>query len=90
MIKVTKEDVVELVKILETFSEASGMKINWKKPSAYWYDRFTHKPEWFVSYNWIWAEKCDIYKFSGTASGLNLETKDVDQILYNKIAKKLI
>ena len=35
MVKCTKEYVDELVKILDTFSEASEMEINWKNSSAY-------------------------------------------------------
>ena len=51
MVRDTKDDVDELVKILETFSEASGMQINWDKSNAYWFDRLIPKPEWFLSYN---------------------------------------
>jgi hypothetical protein len=35
--------VDKLVKILYTFSQASGMKINWEK--SCWFDQHTHKPE---------------------------------------------
>jgi hypothetical protein len=45
MVRGAKEDVNELVKILETFSQASGMEINWKKSCTYWFDKHTHKPE---------------------------------------------
>lgn len=56
---------------------------------AYWFDKCTHKPEWFFGYNWKWAEDGDLSKKLGVPFGLNLNTKDVDQFLYNKIAKKL-
>ena len=45
MVKGDKRDIDELVKLLKTFSEASGMKINWDKSCAYWFDKYTHKPE---------------------------------------------
>ena len=90
MVRGTKEDVDEFVKILETFSEASGMEINWEKSSAYWFDRHIPKSEWLLSYNWKWAEEGDLSKLLGTPFGLNLDTKDIDQFLYNKIAKKFV
>ena len=89
MVRGTKEDVDELVKILETFSQASGILINWEKSCAYWFDKHTHKPEWLLGYNWKWAEENDLPKLLGTLFGLNLDTKDGDQFLYNKIIKKL-
>ena len=44
--------VDELVRLLRLFSDASGMKINWEKTCAYWFDKFTHKPVWLAGYNW--------------------------------------
>ena len=35
MVRGAKEDVDELVKIFETFSQASRIKINWKKSCVY-------------------------------------------------------
>ena len=37
-----------LVRLLEVFNEALGMKINWEKSCAYWFDKDTHKLEWLV------------------------------------------
>lgn len=51
MIKGEKNDVDELVRLLKMFSEASGMEINWEKSSTYWFDKYTHKPEWLTRYN---------------------------------------
>lgn len=82
MVRGTKEDVDELVRILETFNQASNMEINWEKSCTYWFDKYTHKPEWLLRYNWKWAEE-------GTPFGLNLNTRDLDQFFYNKIANKL-
>ena len=84
-----KRYVDELVRILKVFSEASGMEINWDKSCAYWFDKFIHRPEWLVGYNWIWAEEGDLSKLLGTPFGLNLNTNDVDRFLYSKIAKNL-
>ena len=89
MVRGTKEDVDKLVRILETFSQASGMEINWEKSCAYWFDKYTHKPDWLLGYNWKWAEEDELSKLLGTPFGLNLNTRNVDQFLYNKIAKKL-
>ena len=44
MVKGDKRDVDELVRLLKMFSEASGMEINWEKSSAYWFDKYSHKP----------------------------------------------
>ena len=90
MVRGTKEDVEELVKILETFSEASGLQINWKKSSAYWFNRLIPKLEWLLNYNWKWAEEGNLSKLLGTPFGLILDIKDIDQFFYNKIAKKLV
>ena len=89
MVRGEKRDVDEMVRLLKVFSAASGMEINWKKSSAYWFDKYTHKPEWLNGYNWQWAEEGDLSKLLGTPFGLNLNTQDVDQFLYAKIAKKL-
>ena len=42
MVRGDKRDINELVKLLKTFSEASGMEINWDKSCAYWFDKYTH------------------------------------------------
>ena len=52
MIRGEKKFIDELVRLLKFFSEASGMEINWNKSCAYWYDKYTHKPEWLAGYNW--------------------------------------
>ena len=62
------------------------MEINWEKSSAYWFDKFTHKPIWLNGYGWKWADNGDFSKLLGTPFGLNLDTHDV---LYSKIFKKL-
>lgn len=48
-----------------------------------------HKPEWLACYNWQWAEEGDLSKLLNTPFGLNLNTPDIDQFFYAKIAKKL-
>ena len=70
------------------FSAASDMEIIWEKSSAYWFDKYTHKPEWLNKYNWQWAEEGDLFKLLGIPFGLNLNTHDIDNFLYQKIAKK--
>ena len=89
MIRGEKRDVDEMVRILKVFYEASGMRINWEKSCAYWNDKFMHKPEWLSGYYWRWAEEGDMFKLLGTPFGLNLNIRDVDSFLYNKISKKL-
>jgi hypothetical protein len=65
------------------------MEINWEKSSAYWFDKFTHKPVWLNEYGWQWTEEEDLLKLLGTPFSLNLDTKVVDQFFYGKIIKKL-
>jgi hypothetical protein len=48
MVRGTKEDVDELVRI---FSQTSGMEINWDKSYAYLFDKYMHKSEWLLRYN---------------------------------------
>ena len=79
----------KLVHILKVFSVASRIEINWEKSCAYWFNKFTHKLEWMNGYNWQWAEEGDLSKLLGTPFRLNLNTKDVDNFLYQKIAKEL-
>ena len=54
-IETQKRSIDEMVRILQVFSAASGMEINWEKSSAYWFDRFTHKLAWLNEYQWQWA-----------------------------------
>lgn len=61
------------------------MEINWEKSFAHWFDKYTHKPKWLAGYNWRWAKKGDLSKLLGTPFGLNLNTLDMDQLLYKKI-----
>lgn len=88
MIRDIKEDEDELVRIFESFSQASGMRINWENSYAYWFDKHMHKLECLLGYNWRWADEYDISKLLDTSFGLNINTRDVDQFLYTKIAKK--
>ena len=89
MIRGEKRDIDELVRLLKTFSEASGMEINWDKSCAYWFDKYTHRPEWLAGYNWKWVEEGDLSILLGTPFRLNLNTPDVDKFIYSKISKKL-
>lgn len=65
------------------------MEINWDKSCVYWFDKYIHKPEWLVCYDWRWAEEGDLSKLLGTPFDLNLNTSNVDQFLYSKISRKL-
>ena len=65
------------------------MEINWEKYNAYWFDKYTHKPDWLNGYNWQWTNEGDLSKLLETPFGLNLHTQDVDDFLYRKIARKL-
>ena len=89
MVRGEKKDIDELVRLLRTFNETSGMEINWEKSCVYWFDKYTHKPEWLAGYNWKWAEEGDLSKLLGMPFGLNLNIPDVDNFFYTKISKKL-
>ena len=45
MVRGEKRYVDEMVRVLKVFSEASGMEINREKSNAYWFDKYTYKPE---------------------------------------------
>lgn len=51
MVRGNKQYIDELVRLLKLFGEASCMEINWEKSCAYWFDKYTHKPDWLASYN---------------------------------------
>lgn len=80
-----KTYVDELVKLLGAFSAVLGMKTNWHKSSAYWFDRHIPKPNWLDFYNWTWATEYDLSKLFGTPFGLNLHTEDVNQFFFKKM-----
>lgn len=65
------------------------MEINWDKMCAYWFDKYTHKPNWFARYNLKWAEEGKLSTFLGNLFELDLNTLDVDQFMYTIISKKL-
>ena len=50
MVRGKKIYIDEMVEILQVFSAASMMKINWEKSSAYWFVVYIHKPEWISVY----------------------------------------
>ena len=80
----------EFVQLLGFFSKASGMEINWEKICAYWFDKYTHKPDWLTGFNWKWADEEDLSKLLGTHFDLNFNVSDVDQFLYSKITRILV
>ena len=88
MVRAERRDADKLVRLLKTFSEASGMEINWDKSCAYWFDKYTHKLEWLAGYNWKWAVEGDLSKLLGTPFGINLNTPNVEKLFYSKISKK--
>ena len=45
MVRGEKKYVDKLVRLLKVFSATLAMEINWKKSSAYWFDKYIHKPE---------------------------------------------
>ena len=65
------------------------MEINMDKSCTYWFDKYTHNPKWLARYDWRWAESVDLSKLLGTPFGLNLNTSNVDHLLYFKISRKL-
>ena len=89
MVRKEKLYVDEMIKTLQVFSAASGTYINWEKSSAYWFDRYIHKPEWLGEYQWQWATEGELYKLLCTSFGLNRNTQYVDQFLYGESNKKI-
>lgn len=87
LIRGEKPFVVELVWLLEVFNCALRMEIGWHKFCAYWFDHSMSKPAWLNNYNWPWAKENDLSKLKGTLLGLNLQIKDVNQLLLRKFPK---
>lgn len=53
------------------------------------HSHITHKHGWMVVYMWKCVGKKDFSKLLGTPFGLNLNTLDVYQFLYAKIAREI-
>lgn len=73
MVKGEKRYVDELVRLLKVFSVASRMEINLEKSCAYWFNKYTYKPEWLAGYGWKWVDEGESSKLLGTPFGLNLQ-----------------
>lgn len=67
-----------ILRLLESFSKASSMEINWEKLCVYWFDKYTYKSDWLLGYNGKCVEEGNIFKLLSTYFDLNLNTKDVD------------
>lgn len=89
MVSGDKKDVDELVRLLNLFSKASSMEIDWDKSCAHSFDMCTHKLEWVREDNWKWTKKGNLSKLLGTPYGLNLNTPYVNDFSYTKISKKV-
>ena len=81
--------VFNLVSILQSFTLASGLLINWEKSGAYWAGSTRPPPDWANAFSWTWGAKGNITKLLGTPFGLTLSTTDSDQFLLDKIKSKL-
>lgn len=88
-VKADHGSVTLLVNLLNTFSSASGLTINWSKSGAYWVGRNRQPLDWALTFGWTWVPDGNITKLLGTPFGLSLATTDIDQFLIAKVRKKL-
>lgn len=88
-VRADQGSVSSLVNILNYFSFASGLLINWSKSGAYWVSRNGLPPAWAHTFSWTWVPEGNISKLLGTPFGLSISTVDVDQFLIAKIRKKI-
>lgn len=79
-----------LILTLDTFCLASGLVINWNKSNGHWKSHdMLFRPTWTNHLGITWAEDDNVGKLLGAPFRLSLSTTDVDNFLYDKIAKKL-
>ena len=89
-IRAEEHYVIHTVHSLLTFSEASRLVINWAKSAAYWWHHELRiRPEWTNSLEWTWVSREEVSKLLGTPFGLSLNTTDIDNLLLNKVDRKL-
>jgi hypothetical protein len=84
----TKENLSNLIALLDLFHLASGLCINWDKNVAYWLAHIP-PPPWLALTRCQWAVENQVSKLLGTPFGMDLHTRDVDEFLLTKIQKKL-
>jgi hypothetical protein len=77
-----------LVDLLRSFAQASGLYINREKSIAYWFAS-NPAPPWLATFDFPWVEECSLSKLLGISFGLNLDTQDIDAFLLGKVTKKL-
>lgn len=78
-----------LVNILQSFSLASGLLINWAKSGAYWQGRNAQRPAWSQNFGWSWIPEGNLSKLLGSPFGLSISTADIDNFLVDKVRRKL-
>jgi hypothetical protein len=88
MLQGEERNLRRLIQLLDEFSMASGLHINWDKSVAYWFSP-NPAPPWLATFAFPWAQDGALSKLLGTAFGLNLAIQDVDSFLYDKVTKKL-
>lgn len=77
-----------LVGIMHKFGLAFGLMINWTKSVAYWCDRGI-PPRWVRKHQWKWALPSDLFKLLGTPFGLQLDLKNIDQLMLGQVKNEL-
>ncbi len=75
--------------ILELFLCILSLDINWDKSLAYWYVKVKQKPKWLETFRWKWVGESNLSKLMGTSFELNVDTKEINQFLVNRLQKKL-
>lgn len=74
--------------MLTEFGLATGLVLNRHKSSMYWYHTMP-PPPWLQSFGFTVTPAQELSRLLGTPFGVDLETRDVDRFLANKLTTKL-
>jgi hypothetical protein len=88
MLEGREDSLRNLVQLLHTYAQASGLHINWDKSLAYWFAPIS-APPWLASFDFPWIVERNLSKLLETPFSLDLHTLDVDAFIVEKVEKKL-
>jgi hypothetical protein len=73
----TRENMISITELLQTFWLATGLKTNWEKNTASFFGPGP-PPLWLQDYNCQWAVAGNLGKLLGLPFGIDIATADVD------------
>lgn len=87
-LKGIEENRINIIQLLLLFRLAFRLEINWLNNFAYWISN-NPPPHWLRNLSCPWVVVGNLFRLFGTPFGLELNTVDVDEFLYQKVKKKL-